>query len=238
MKVTLLSHTKDIESLIAAAARTCYSKDTTEQIFETMADDPEKNRQFIQRLRDMGHESPLEHVSFTFGIDGVSRALTHQLVRHRVASYSQPSQRYVSGTKFDFVTPPSIIKNPSLQLAYSNFLMPSMAMYEALTANGIPKEDARYLLPNATTSNIIVTMNVRELLHFFSVRCCTRAQWEIRELAWKMLDLCKKVSPTLFADCGAFCDQKGYCKEGSMSCGKRPVLENMLLNHKEENTNE
>ena len=103
MKVTLLSHTKDIESLIAAAARTCYSKDTTEQIFETMADDPEKNRQFIQRLRDMGHESPLEHVSFTFGIDGVSRALTHQLVRHRVASYSQQSQRYVSGTKFDFV---------------------------------------------------------------------------------------------------------------------------------------
>ena len=238
MKVTLLSHTKDIESLIAAAARTCYSKDTTEQIFETMADDPEKNRQFIQRLRDMGHESPLEHVSFTFGIDGVSRALTHQLVRHRVASYSQQSQRYVSGTKFDFVTPPSIIKNPSLQLAYSKFLMQSMEMYEALTANGIPKEDARYLLPNATTSNIVVTMNVRELLHFFSVRCCTRAQWEIRELAWKMLDLCKKVSPTLFADCGAFCDQKGYCKEGSMSCGKRPVLENMLLNHKEENTNE
>ena len=228
MKVTLLSHTKDIESLIAAAARTCYSSMTTEDIYATMNTDPDKNREFIQRLRNMGHESPLEHVSFTFGIDGVSRSLTHQLVRHRVASYSQQSQRYVMGTKFDFVTPPSIMKNPNLHLAYSKFLMQSMETYEALVANGIPKEDARYLLPNATTSNIVVTMNVRELLHFFSVRCCTRAQWEIRELAWKMLDICKEVSPILFTNCGAFCDQKGYCKEGSMSCGKRPTLESIL----------
>ena len=224
MEVTLLSHTKDIDALIAAAARTCYSPMTTAEIYETMSADPEKNREFIQRLRDMGHESPLEHVSFTFGIDGVSRALTHQLVRHRVASYSQQSQRYVSGTKFDFVTPHTIQQDPNLQLAYSKFLMQAMETYEALVANGIPKEDARYLLPNATTSNIVVTMNVRELLHFFSVRCCTRAQWEIRELAWKMLELCKKVSPTLFTGCGAFCDQIGYCKEGTMSCGKRPTL--------------
>ena len=228
MNVVILSHTKDIESLIAAAARTCYSPKTTEDIYKTMNADPNKNLEFIQRLRDMGHESPLEHVSFTFGIDGVSRALTHQLVRHRVASYSQQSQRYVNGSKFNFVTPHSIQKNANLQLAYSKFLMQSMEMYEALIANGIPKEDARYVFPNATTSNIVVTMNVRELLHFFSVRCCTRAQWEIRELAWKMLELCKKVSPTLFTGCGAFCDQVGYCKEGAMSCGKCPTLATLI----------
>ncbi len=239
MQITLLSHTKDIEALIAAAARTCYSPKTTEEIHEMMSleNNREENLKFIQRLRDMGHESPLEHVSFTFGIDGVSRALTHQLVRHRVASYSQQSQRYVNGSKFNFVTPHSIQKNTNLQLAYSQFLMQAMEMYEALVANGIPKEDARYLLPNATTSNIVVTMNVRELLHFFSVRCCTRAQWEIRELAWKMLNICKKVSPTLFNGCGAFCDQKGYCKEGTMSCGRCQTLES-ILNSKEEDKHE
>ena len=228
MEVTLLSHTKDIEALIAAAARTCYSPMTTAEIFETMNADPAKNAEFIRRLKEMGHESPLEHVSFTFGIDGVSRSLTHQLVRHRVASFSQQSQRYVAGNKFNFVTPHSIQKNANLQLAYSKFLMQSMEMYEALVANGIPKEDARYVLPNATTSNIVVTMNVRELFHFFSVRCCTRAQWEIRELAWKMLELCERVSPMLFTGCGAFCDQVGYCKEGTMSCGRCPTLAKLI----------
>ena len=234
MYVTLLSHTKDIEPLIAAAARTCYSKLTTEEIYETMAKDPDKNRDFIRRLRDMGHESPLEHVSFTFGIGGVSRALTHQLVRHRIASFSQQSQRYVNGKNFSFVTPPSILLNTNLQLAYSKHLMETKEFYEALVANGIPEEDARYVLPNATTSNIVVTMNVRELLHFFSVRCCTRAQWEIRELAWEMLALCKEVSPTLFNGCGAFCDQHKYCKEGKMSCGKYPVLTELITSKEEE----
>lgn len=234
MYVTLLSHTKDIEPLIAAAARTCYSKLTTEEIYKTMAKDPDKNQDFIRRLRDMGHESPLEHVSFTFGIGGVSRALTHQLVRHRIASFSQQSQRYVNGKNFSFVTPPSIQKNTNLQLAYSKHLIETKEFYEALVANGIPEEDARYVLPNATTSNIVVTMNVRELLHFFSVRCCTRAQWEIRELAWEMLALCKKVSPTLFNGCGAFCDQHKYCKEGKMSCGKYPVLTELITSKEEE----
>lgn len=234
MYVTLLSHTKDIEPLIAAAARTCYSKLTTEEIYETMAKDPDKNRDFIKRLRDMGHESPLEHVSFTFGIGGVSRALTHQLVWHRIASFSQQSQRYVNGKNFSFVTPLSIQKNTNLQLAYSKHLMETKEFYEALVANGIPEEDARYVLPNATTSNIVVTMNVRELLHFFSVRCCTRAQWEIRELAWEMLALCKEVSPTLFNGCGAFCDQHKYCKEGKMSCGKYPVLTELITSKEEE----
>ena len=237
MQVTLLSHTKDIEPLIAAAARTCYSKLTTEEIYKTMAEDPDKNREFIQRLRDMGHESPLEHVSFTFGIDGVSRALTHQLVRHRVGcSYSQQSQRYVNGKNFSFVTPHTIQKDANLQLAYSKHLIEAKEFYEALVANGVPEEDARYVLPNATTSNIVVTMNARELLHFFSVRCCTRAQWEIRELAWKMLAICKELSPTLFDGCGAFCDVHKYCKEGKMSCGRYPILTDLIV-PKEEKKN-
>ena len=235
MKVTLLSHTKDIEPLIAAAARTCYSKDTTEQIFKTMADDPEKNAGFIQRLRNMGHESPLEHVSFTFGIDGISRALSHQLVRHRLASFSQQSQRYVNGKHFHYVVPHTIEKNPNLADAYHKYLDNAKDMYEALVSNGVPAEDARYILPNATTTNIVVTMNVRELLHFFSVRCCARAQWEIRELAWQMLTVCKQVSPILFNHAGAFCDEHGYCKEGDMSCGRYPVLAKILS--KEEDAN-
>lgn len=233
MKVTLLSHTKDIEALIAAAARTCYSAYTTEEIYNTMAADPKKNEEFIQRLRDMGHESPLEHVSFTFGIDGVSRALTHQLVRHRLASYSQQSMRYVDGKNFHYVIPPEIAKNKHLKSAYENFMAYCMDFYEALTENGIKKEDARYVLPNGTTSNIVVTMNVRELFHFFSVRCCTRAQWEIRNLAWEMLKICQEVSPTLFKGCGAFCDQHKYCKEGSMSCGKYPLLTNLMCSKEE-----
>ena len=167
-------------------------------------------------------------VSFTFGIDGVSRALTHQLVRHRLASFSQQSQRYVNGKHFHFVIPHTIEKDPGIAIAYTRYLEQAKDMYEALVANGIPEEDARYILPNATTTNIVVTMNVRELLHFFSVRCCARAQWEIRELAWQMLAICKQVSPTLFDGCGAFCDQAGYCKEGTMSCGRKPVLESIL----------
>jgi len=228
MQVTVLSHTKDIESLLAAAARTCYSPKTTAEIYETMNENPEKNREFIQRLRDMGHESPLEHVSFTFGIDGVSRALTHQLVRHRVASYSQQSQRYVNGKHFGYVIPHTVEADENTNKFYKQYLDNAKTMYEALVANGIPEEDARYILPNATTTNIVVTMNVRELFHFFSVRCCNRAQWEIRELAWKMLALCKKISPTLFTGCGAFCDQKGYCKEGAMSCGRCQTLESLF----------
>lgn len=234
MKVTLLSHTKDIESLIAAAARTCYSASTTEEIHKSRKEiSPEKNKEFIRHLRDMGHESPLEHVSFTFGIDGVSRTLTHQLVRHRVASYSQKSQRYVNEEGFDFVIPSSFEANYSLYTDYKNFMVNVQMMYKKFVEAGVPKEDARYILPNATTTNIVVTMNARELLHFFSVRCCTRAQWEIRALAWEMLRICKEVSPTLFEGCGAFCDQHKYCKEGSMSCGKYPLLTS-LMHSKEE----
>lgn len=236
MKVTLLSHTKDIEPLIAAAARTCYSGTTTEEVYTTMAADPDMNARFIKKLVDMGHESPLEHVTFTFGIDGVSRALTHQLVRHRLASFNQQSQRYVDANHFGYVVPHSIEKNPELLKRYRDFMDNRIIdFYDEMVKEGIPKEDARYILPNATTTNIVVTMNVRELLHFFSVRCCTRAQWEIRELAWQMLAICKQVSPILFNHAGAFCDEHGYCKEGDMSCGRYPVLAKLLS--KEEDAN-
>lgn len=234
MQVTLLNWPHEVESVIAAAARTCYSPNKTKDIIEKVNEKRNENNAFVKHLREMGHESPLEHASFTFGIDGVSRALTHQLVRHRIASFSQQSQRYVDGNNFDFVIPHEIEKNPNLKKAFSDYMNNAKDFYNALVANGVKKEDARYILPNATTTNIVVTMNVRELLHFFSLRCCTRAQWEIRELAWEMLKICRSIAPSIFNDCGAFCDQHHYCKEGKMSCGRYPTL-TQLLNPEEDN---
>lgn len=234
MQVTLLNWPHEIESVIATAARTCYSPSKTKDIIEKVNEKRDENSAFVKHLREMGHESPLEHASFTFGIDGVSRALTHQLVRHRIASFSQQSQRYVDGNNFGFVIPHEIEKNPNLKKAFSDYMNNAKDFYNALVANGVKKEDARYILPNATTTNIVVTMNVRELLHFFSLRCCTRAQWEIRELAWEMLKICRSIAPNIFNDCGAFCDQNHYCKEGNMSCGRYPTL-TQLLNPEEDN---
>ena len=157
----------------------------------------------------------------------MSRALTHQLVRHRVASYSQQSQRYVNMNEFDYVMPKSIEDNAD---AYAKFYQ-TMDMidytYILLKEMGIPEEDARYVLPNACTTNIIVTMNARELRHFFALRCCERAQWEIRQLATKMLAICKEVSPTIFGNAGASCVQLGYCPE-QRSCGRAIRLDRML----------
>lgn len=228
MEVTLLNRPNEIEAIIATAARTCYSPKKIKDIINTVHEKQEENNTFVKHLREMGHESPLEHVSFTFGIDGVSRALTHQLVRHRIASFSQQSQRYVNGENFGFVIPPDIEKDENLKKMFNSYMLHTKRYYKYLVDKGIKKEDARYLLPNSTTTNIVVTMNVRELIHFFSLRCCTRAQWEIRELAWKMLKICKEVAPSIFNGCGAFCDQNHYCKEGSMSCGRYPVLANLL----------
>ena len=171
-----------------------------------------------KKLVELGHFSPFEHVSFTFGIEGVSRALTHQLVRHRVASYSQQSQRYVDASDFSYITPPEIKKDKD---AYEKFkkIMNGLNESYAELLKIAPKEDARYILPNAAETRIIVTMNARELLYFFRMRCCNRAQWEIREMAIEMLKLAKKAAPLIFEDAGPAC-VKGSCSEGKMTCGK------------------
>lgn len=217
MQVTLLNWTPEPEKTVAAAARLCYSDASIADLLDQMQGAP--GTKLIERLVAMGHLSPLEHASFTFGIQEVSRALTHQLVRHRIASYSQKSQRYVREEGFSYVLPPSIAANPQAREEYLAIMEQVGAAYSQLAAV-VDKEDARYILPNACYTSIIVTMNCRSLLNFFERRCCTRAQWEIRRLAWKMLALVKEKAPTIFARGGARCDIDGTCPEGAMSCGR------------------
>jgi len=167
-----------------------------------------------------GHFSTLEHASYTFAVDGVSRALTHQLVRHRLASFNQQSQRYVKFIDgLNVITPESISGDAERQKVFDEAIEAGLAAYEKLIEAGVPAEDARYLLPNAAETKIVITMNVRELLHFFEMRCCNRAQWEIRELAWKMLNLVKPTAPFIFMDAGPGC-VRGFCPEGKMTCGE------------------
>ena len=225
LKVKLISHTPDPERLIAAAAKLCYSESDAASIFEDLT--PEAVERFLQRLTDMGHASPVEHANFTFAVEGVSRSLTHQLVRHRHASYSQKSQRYVTEGDFDYIVPPEIANNHRAIFIYCSAMRDAQYAYDELVyelqddgrTEKEAYEDARYVLPNACETKIVVTMNVRELLHFFNVRCCNRAQWEIRELATEMLRQCIEVAPILFKNAGPNC-VSGPCPEGKMTCGK------------------
>lgn len=217
MDVRLLNHTPDPERAIAAAARLCYAPVGAAELLEQMSD--EAVRRVLKTIITSGHTSALEHASYTFAIDGVSRALTHQLVRHRLASYNQQSQRYVTyADEPCFVVPPAVADDPAALEAYNAATRAAFDAYRALLDAGVPAEDARYLLPNAMETKIVVSMNVRELLHFFELRCCKRAQWEIRELALAMLDLAEPTAPYIFMDAGASC-RRGPCREGKMTCG-------------------
>ena len=222
IKCKLISHTPEPEKVVSIAAKLCYSKSDVDGLVTGVltGNDTEK---FIDKLKGMGHESPLEHVSFTFAIEGVSRTLTHQLVRHRIASYSQKSQRYVSENDFEYIVPPSIARDSQAKEKFENLMCTIRQAYNELASMDIPKEDARYVLPNATETKIIVTMNARSLFNFFSLRCCTHAQWEIRQLANLMLAEVQKVAPILFKNAGASC-KKGYCPEEGRSCGNAPTL--------------
>jgi thymidylate synthase (FAD) len=217
MQVELLYHTPNPERAIATAARLCYAPVGASELMETMSD--ERVQSVLATIMKGGHFSTLEHASFTFAIDGVSRALTHQLVRHRLASFNQQSQRYVKFKDgIEVVKPQTVADNPEMSELFDQAVDTVADAYKKMLDAGIPAEDARYLLPNATQSKIVVTMNARELYHFFSLRCCNRAQWEIRELAWKMLDLVKPLAPYVFMDAGPSCIREG-CHEGKMSCG-------------------
>ncbi|MBR6870492.1 MAG: FAD-dependent thymidylate synthase [Candidatus Methanomethylophilaceae archaeon] len=214
MKVMLLACTQNADAICAAAGNSCYSNKPASEIVEDI--DSEK---VLSRIVGMGHHSVIEHAVFTFSVEGVSRALTHQLVRHRMASFSQQSQRYVSLTEPTYVTPHTIEGDPEAEKRFEETMDSIWKAYRDLEEMGIPAEDARYLLPNGCTTNITITMNARELLHFFSLRCCNRAQWEIREMADRMLELCMEVSPVIFKDAGPPC-VRGPCPEGKLSCGK------------------
>lgn len=217
MNVELISHTPDPEAAVAAAARLCYSEWGAVDLKKKMS--REEITSLLKRLISMGHLSPVEHASFTFAIDGVSRSLSHQLVRHRIASYSQKSQRYVNESNFSYITPPSIAKDPEAAAMFERVMGDLQEAYGKL-AGIVPREDARYLLPNAVETKLVCTMNARSLYNFFQMRCCSRAQWEIRELAQKMREKVRQIAPNLFTLAGPSCETEGICWEGKFSCGR------------------
>lgn len=241
MNVELLQYNPDCEKIVAAAAKLCYSSSEIDGILNGL--DKEKTVAFIDRLMSMGHESPIEHISFTFGIEGVSRSLLAQFTRHRIASYSVKSQRYVNEGKFEYITPPEIASDPEAKKLFEEAMADDLKKYNEISdilfkkhydkmiSDGISEkkaknaaekkaiEDARYILPNACETKMIATFNARSLLNFFNHRCCERAQWEIREMACRMLVLVKEAAPTIFKYAGPSC-VAGPCPEGAMSCGK------------------
>ena len=240
MEVTLLGYTPVPEKMIAAAAKLCYSDSGAMDLMDGL--DEEKTAHFMEMLTNIGHESPIEHASFTFAIEGVSRSPLAQINRHRIASFSAQSQRYVKKSSFVYITPPAIAEDPQAKAVFEESMAHAFAAYnqladqleqrylqENLRAGMTEKaarskaekkaiEDARFVLPNACETKMVVTMNARSLYHFFRLRCCRRAQWEIRELAMKMLRLCCQAAPMLFANAGPGCCS-GPCPEGKMSCG-------------------
>ena len=216
--VILIAHTPEAEKVVAMAAKICYAKDVSIKKLQKKINNNDVSA-FITKLLESGHESPFEHISFTFGIEGISRACSHQLVRHRMASFSQRSQRYCFEDGFNYIEPEDINENENEDKFFRDFMRHSKEVYSKLIDKGVKPEDARMVLPNACETKIIVTMNARELLHFFKLRCCKRAQKEIREVAFMMKNICRKVAPNVFQYAGPNC-LKGYCTEGEKSCMK------------------
>jgi len=218
LKVSLLSFTPDPERVVAASARQCYSKfSATKALSELTSSEIQR---LLKKVIESGHLSVLEHASFTFAIEGISRACSHQLVRHRIASYSQQSQRYVKLEEIDFIIPESIARDENLRREFQEALELCKRLYRKLIERGVPAEDARYVLPQATPTKIVVTMNARALMNFFELRCCLSAQWEIRKLAEEMLSLVKQVAPHIFENAGAFCVTRKVCPEKKYDCPK------------------
>ncbi len=250
MNVELLQYNPDCEKIVAAAAKLCYSSSEIDGILNGL--DHEKTVNFIDRLMSLGHESPIEHITFTFGIEGVSRSLLAQLTRHRIASYSVKSQRYVNEGQFEYIIPKEIEADEKAKAIFIKAMEDDERTYNELTSILKEKhyktyleegndeksakskaekkaiEDARYVLPNACETKLIATFNARSLINFFHHRCCERAQWEIRDMACEMLKLVKKVSPTIFKVAGPRCIS-GPCPEGKMTCGKMLEKRKMFL---------
>jgi len=219
MKVSLIGHTGSPEEIVAAAAFQCYAAAGAEQLLKDL--DRKKASRRIRDCLSAGHHSVLEHASFTFAVEGISRVTSHQLVRHRLASYSQQSQRYVRmGAGGEYVVPPSIGKRPDLKARVEKLFRDASDLYSQLIESDIPPEDARYVVPSAAMTKIVLTMNARELLHFFSLRLCRKAQWEIRELAGLILKAVRPAAPELFKSAGPPC-REGTCPEGDAACEKK-----------------
>lgn len=251
MKVSLIAYTPNPEKTVAAAAKMCYAAADVDTVMEGLTE--EKTASFVDMLAEIGHESPIEHASFTFAIEGVSRALLAQITRHRIASYSVQSQRYVAEKNFEYVLPPEIEAEPkakevfleNMKKSHEDYLKIAEILSEKYVkeylADGLEEkqakqkaqkraiEDARFVLPNACDTKMVATFNARSLQNFFKHRCCNRAQWEIRELATEMLKLVKEVAPNLFKKSGPPCVY-GKCPEGKMSCGKIVEVKEKFIN--------
>ena len=242
MRVYLLSCTENAEQIAAAAAKLCYSNSQVSTLMDDLTEI--KTREFIDTLLNrLGHESPIEHVSFTFAVEGVSRSLLAQITRHRIASFSVQSQRYVRLDDFSFVIPPEIERDEEAREIFVDAMMADAKAYIEIAdrlkerytdeniSGGIPEkkaakmaekraiEDARFALPNACETKMVMTMNARSLLNFFRQRCYSRAQWEIKALADEMLRQAYEKTPNIFRNAGPSCVKSG-CPEGGMTCGK------------------
>ena len=253
-KVYLLTHTPNPEHTVASAAKLCYSSSTISGLRENLTD--EQASKFVEMLAEIGHESPIEHASFTFGIEGVSRSLLAQITRHRMASFSVKSQRYVREGSFEYVTPPEIEAIPEAKELYDEIMAEDQRKYDRLaeilkekhiktfmaegkdekTATKLAEkkaiEDARFVLPNSCETQMVMTMNARSLMNFFKHRCCNRAQWEIKDIADQMLKLVLEVAPNLFKNAGPAC-VNGPCSEGNMTCGKAKEIREFYKGLKE-----
>lgn len=251
MHVKLLRYTPEPDRTVAMSARLCYSPIGAAELENKMTD--QEVASLVRRLGQMGHTSTFEHVSFTFAIEGVSRSLLAQITRHRIASFSVQSQRYVREKAFEYVLPPAIAEDPHCREIFEKAMAEDQRLYDELaaalterqaarleeqgmapeearkTARKMANEDARFVLPNACCTKMMMTMDTRSLYNFFRLRCCNRAQWEIRELAWTMLELCRRAAPTLFEKAGPAC-LCGACPEGKMSCGKTAEVRERSLN--------
>jgi thymidylate synthase (FAD) len=222
MNVKLIGYSPNPEKIPAMAAKLTHSISKPEDLEKTS---DSKLKKILKHVIDLGHTSIIEHAFFTFAISDVSRSLTHQLVRHRIASYAQQSQRYVNLKNPNYVIPPKISSNKNMKKAYEETMNIIWKQYNKLLEMNIPSEDSRYVLPNATCTNIIVTMNARSLLNFFELRCCLHAQWEIRKLANKMLNEIREKAPIIFNNAGPTCKSKGYCSENNKDCPLYPIKE-------------
>lgn len=234
LHVELIAHTPLPEQVCALGAKLCYAKADVAALREKVS--AQDQSAFLERIMQSGHLSVLEHASFTFAVEGVSRVLLAQLTRHRIASFSVQSQRYVSlAENFAYIIPPPIKALGEEAVARYQAQMEQMQQWyvqwqQVLGAKGeSSNEDARFVLPNACETRLIVTMNARELMHFFELRCCQRAQWEIRALAEEMLRLAKRAAPVLFENAGPGC-VRGACPEGGKSCGRAAEIREKFRN--------
>lgn len=218
--VKLISKPDNMLKTIYTACRTCYSAQSPVDMYENDADE-EKMLKLIKNVVASGHHSTIEHIQVSFAISNVSRACTHQLVRHRLMSFSQKSQRYVQEKgQFDYIIPPTIDKNSELREEFISFMNEISDKYQKFVEAGIPAEDARFVLPNAASSSLVASLNLRELIHLANLRLCTRAQYEIRCMVKDMCDALIKEEPWLKEYLVPKCEALGFCDEHK-SCGRK-----------------